>query len=60
MNRKLYKWEWALLVVLGLLILIVPSLAIFMAYVMTVLRVPSCFWDWAITKTKERSKDNDI
>ena len=55
MDRKLYKWEWALLIVLGLFILTVPSLAIFMACVMTVLRIPSCFWDWAITnKVKEK------
>jgi len=52
MNRKLYKWEWTLLIILSLLIFTVPSLAIFMACVMTVLRIPSCFWDWAITKTK--------
>jgi len=57
MNRKLYKWEWALLIVLGLLIFALPSLAIFMACVMTVLRIPSCFWDWAINKVKGGEKE---
>ena len=54
MDRKLYKWEWTLLIALGLLILVAPSLAILMACVMTTLRIPNCFWDWVINKLKEK------